>query len=221
MSAATDRCNMIASALRRCAADLDGEPLNSVTYAAWRTGLRHPFSVPTALAIAGTSAQFAAVCAELGIEAAATTPADADAPPATLADPSGLGEWSQQQLIDSLRSCAADIGMTPSETLYSEWLSDQQQPDEWPAVGDIAASNWHRQLFLARLRIKSPRRTDSEIWAHVALIRERFGAPATRSAYDRYRATHAELRLVSASTLVQRTGKTWSELFGSAPSRQP
>lgn len=215
MDAMAERWQRIEDALRRCAADLDGAPLHVDSYEAWRLDLGRPFSVPTALGIAGTKAEFAQACLDLGVSAISRksrqqrTEVDESIAPPVLPQ-----VWEQSTVSAALRLCAQNIDGTPSERSYEAWRLAQEVPDSLPPVRVISDLAWGWQLSLASLRVTSRRRSDIEIWAHVRLVRDELGDRVTRGEYERFRIANSEMKLVSASTLRVRTERKWSELFG-------
>ena len=122
--------------------------------------------------------------------------------------------WNQQTLTMALRHCIADLGEIPSQHGYESWRTNQNDPAFWPPGAVIAAKGWRWQLSLAGPRYGRTRRSDVEVWAHVQVIRDQLGPRVTRPQYEAFRGANPQLRLASASTIRVRTGKKWSELFG-------
>jgi len=130
MKAMTQRDRRIEHALRRCAADLGGEPLGAEAYEAWRLDLDKPYSVPTALAIAGTKREFTTVCIQLGIGSTVRSRRQTVDPPEAVAVPATSDRsWDQQTVTQALRRCADDPASGAQEGPNATKQSRNQNPN--------------------------------------------------------------------------------------------
>lgn len=112
----------------------------------------------------------------------------------------------------ALHLCADNLGHVPTRAEYSRWRQRLDSPRSVASDQCIGrGKKWVQVLVDANLEPRQHRLSDTDIWATIATARRTLGN-ATKGDYDRWR-YRTTPKPPSSTTLTNRTGKGWSELF--------